>query len=321
MNHLNFRYGKRKITIIGAGYVGASIAYALTLRDIANEIVLIDINEEKAKGEALDIQHGIPFIGTSAVRVGDYSECADSHMIIITVGRGRKRGETRLNLIAENGIVLKNVMKQIQKYYNNSVILLVTNPVDIMVHLCDKWMGLQNGMVFGTGCILDTSRLIRTVADYVGLNTNAINGMVVGEHGDSQIPIWSKFTVGGINISDYCKAKDLKWNSKIRMQIEDKVKNMGGTIIAAKGCTHYGIATCVCMLVDAILNQRPTIASVSSPLQGEYGIENISLSVPSIVGSNGVEKRLEEKWNERERTLFLESAETLKSVLQNFEDF
>lgn len=310
-----FTVGRRKVAIIGAGFVGASIAYALTLRNLAREIALIDINKKKAEGEALDIQHGIPYMGMSAVYAGDYSDCKDCDLIIITAGRNRRVGESRLDMIKDNSAIMRSVVYSISKYYTHGVILIIANPVDILTSLCDRWMRLPNGMVFGTGCLLDTSRTVRAVADFVRLNTEVVRGYVVGEHGDSQITLWSNFSIGGTRIDDYCKSVGLDWSQSDKDRLAEEIKTLGAKIIGHKGKTHYGIATCVCSVADTILNQRPTIASVTSPLQGEYGVEGISLSVPSIIGVNGVEKRIEEKWSEKEFSSFKASAASLKDVL------
>ena len=305
----------RKVAIVGAGFVGSSIAYALTVRNLASEIVLIDVDRKRAEGEALDIQHGIPYMGTSSVKAGDYSDCANCDLIIITAGRNRKPGETRLDMIADNIGIIDNVAKQIKKYYTHGVILVVSNPVDILTYEVDKVMGLPNGRVFGTGCILDTSRLIRCIADYTKLNIEAIKCNVVGEHGDTQFPVWSRLSIAGLPMEEYCADVGLEWNQKIRENIYNQVKTMGATIIESKGRTHYGIATCVCSLADAVLNQRLTIASVSSVLKGEYGVEGVALSMPSIVGVNGVERRLTETWTEEEKDKFNRSSAQLKSTI------
>ena len=173
-NRLYAAIDNRKVAIVGAGYVGASIAYALTIRDLASEIVLIDIDEDKAHGEALDIQHGMPYMGTSAVRSGDYSDCKNCDLIIITAGRNRRVGEERLDMIYDNIGTLKDVVDKIKPYYTHSVILVVSNPVDILTYKVAEWMDLPNGKVFGTGCILDTSRLVRSIANYTKINTEAI---------------------------------------------------------------------------------------------------------------------------------------------------
>lgn len=307
---------ERKVAIIGAGFVGASIAYALTIRKLAREIVLIDIDEKKTEGEALDIQHGIPDMGISSVYAGSYADCKDCDLIIITAGRNRRPGETRLDLIAGNSMILKDVVDQLKKYYTRGVIMMVSNPVDVLVYQCAHWMDLPNGMVFGTGCILDSSRLTRLIADYTKLNTEVVKATVVGEHGDAQIPIWSRVSIAGVPIEEYCENVGLPWTDKERGELTDRVRNMGACIISGKGKTHYGIATCVCYLAEAVLNQRLTIAPVSTVFQGEYGIKDVCLSVPSIIGVNGVEKRLEERWSDEEFAKFRQAAQKMKGVLE-----
>lgn len=310
-----YLYGNRKIAIVGAGYVGASIAYALALKDVAREIVLIDINKTKTEGEAKDIRHGLPFMGTVDLYAGDYSDCKNCDMIIITAGRGRRDGESRLDLTKENIKIGRDVVNSIQKYYSRSVILVITNPVDIITYKVSEWMGLHDGMVFGSGCILDSSRFVRAIADYVGLSTGVINGYVIGEHGDGQVPVWSRVTVGGIPIDEYCAETKLLWNDDIKNKIASQTRMMGAEIIKAKSRTHYGIATCVCMLADAVINQRPTIVSVSSVLRGEHGCRGVSLSVPSVVGPSGVQQRIREKWMPEEFRGFFDAVEKQRNIL------
>lgn len=315
----NSKFVGKKVAVVGAGYVGASIAYALTVRGMAHEIVLIDVDPVKAHGEAEDIQHGIPFMGVSSVREGDYSDCAGCDLIIITAGRNRRPGETRLKLIDDNCNIMRSVIDNIKQYYTGSVMMIVSNPVDIMVHLCAKWMELPRGMVFGTGCLLDTSRLVRVVSDYVKLTPEVIHGFVAGEHGDSQVPIWSKMMVGNSTIAEYCASVGLEWTEEIRTQIAERVKRMGAEIIAAKGRTHFGIATCVCSLADAILNSHPILASVSSPLCGEYGVSGLAISVPSVVGPRGVTRIIEEKWSDGEMERFRASVKQLEATVQSID--
>lgn len=316
----SYTIGNRKVAIVGAGFVGSSIAYALALRDIAREIVLIDVNHEKAQGEAWDIRHGISSMGTADLYAGDYSDCADCDMIVITAGRNRKPGENRLDMVNDNILILKQVIDSIKQYYTRGIILLISNPVDILTQKASEWMDLPNGMVFGTGCILDTSRFVRVIADYVELNTGVINGYLIGEHGDGQIPVWSKVTVGAIPIEEYCKEMDIIWDEGIRNDIAQKTRKMGGDIISSKGKTHYGIATCVCHLADAVLNQKPTIVSVSSPLMGEHGVRGVSLSVPSVVGPAGVQQRIREKWDAEEYRGFFDSVEKMRDILNMLND-
>ena len=310
-----FIVGNRKVAIVGAGYVGASIAYALALKDVAREIVLIDRNKEKAEGEAWDIRHGLPIIGTVDLYAGEYSDCEDCDLIVITAGRNRRPGESRLDLIQDNTEILCEVIKSIQRYYTRGAILVISNPVDILTYKASEWMRLPDGMCFGSGCMLDTSRFVRSVADYINLSTGVVNGYLVGEHGDAQIPIWSKVNIAGIPIDEYCAEMNIPWNETIRDEISRKTKEMGGEIIRSKGRTHYGIATCVCCIADAVINMRPTIATVTTPLQGEYGIRNVALSVPSVIGSAGVQQRLREKWSVDEYQDFVAAADKMRSVL------
>ena len=307
----------RKVAIIGAGYVGASIAYALTIRDLASQIYLIDVNNEKAEGEAMDIQHGIPYMGTSSVKAGDYSVCRECDLIIITAGRNRRPGESRLDMISDNIGIMKQVTDQIKEYYTHGVILVVSNPVDILTYKVAEWMDLPNGKVFGTGCILDTSRLVRAISDYTDINIEAIKCSIVGEHGDTQFPLWSRLAIAGIPMVEYCENVGLEWGSEQKALLHKKVREMGASIIKAKDRTHYGIATCVCSLADAVLNQRLTIAPVTSPLQGEYGISDVAISIPSIVGVNGVERRLEERLVLSEIRGLRKSAEKMRETLDS----
>lgn len=310
-----YTLGNRKVAIVGAGFVGSSIAYALVIREIAKEIVLIDIDKNKSTGEAQDIRHGISGMGTAVLYSGNYSDCADCDLIIITAGRNRRNEESRLDLVNDNINIMRTVIKSLQKFYTRGIIMVISNPVDILTYKVDEWMQLKNGTVFGSGCLLDTSRFICTIADYVGLSTGVINGYLVGEHGDGQVPIWSRVTVGSIPIKEYCEKVGIDWNENIRKKISKKTRMMGTEIISTKGKTHYGISTCVCYVADAIINQRPTIASVSSTLLGEHGVRGIALSVPSVIGPSGVQQRIRERWEPDEYRCFFDTVEKVRSVL------
>ena len=254
-------------------------------------------------------------MGTADLYAGDYSDCADCDLIIVTAGRNRKPGESRLDLTNDNVKIMKSVIGSIKQYYTRGVILIISNPVDILTYKVAEWMNLPSGMVFGSGCILDSSRFVRAIADYVGLSTGVINGYVIGEHGDGQVPVWSHVTVGGIPIDEYCADVGIEWNDDIKNDIANKTKKMGAEIISAKGRTHYGIATCVCQIADAIINQRPTIMSVSSVLMGEHGCRGAALSVPSVVGPSGVQQRIREKWSRDEYRGFFDDVEKERQVL------
>ncbi len=286
------------------------------MKGLAREIVLVDANKKSADGEILDLGHGIPSMGSANIYHGDYADCKDSDLIIISAGRGRKPNETRLDMAAGNLTIMKEILQNLSEHYNKGIIVLITNPVDIISHKAIEWTGLPFGKVFGTGCLLDSSRFIRAIADHLEVNTELVNAMVVGEHGDSQVPLWSKVTIAGFPIKDYCKAHKISFTEEDKAAIASKVKTMGADIIDTKGKTHFGIATCVASLADAILNGRTTIATVCTTLEGEYGVSDITVSVPCIVTNNGVEKRLTNGWDEKEIELFRDSANKLKDVLE-----
>ena len=306
----------RKVAIIGAGYVGASITYALSVKGLAQEIVLIERPEaiEKCKAEINDIRHGIPCIGSSNIYSGRYADIADSDLIIMAAGRNRRKDETRLEMMSDNLKTAVGVADAIKKYYTKGIVLIVTNPVDIITKAMTEWLALPDGKVFGTGCMLDSSRLANVIADYVGLSSDVINAYVIGEHGDGQIVLWSKMTIAGIPIKEYCNMTNMLFTDKIRIEMEQKVRQMGTEIIRGKGRTHYGISTCVCYIADAILNRRPTIVSVTSVLHGEYGINGVALSLPSIIDSYGVERRLVDRLDDYELRMLAEAFEMFDDI-------
>ncbi len=283
---------RSKIVVIGTGYVGASICYTLMLKDVAQEIVLIDSDIEKARGEALDIAHGIPHMSTSIIYQGEYSDCKDCDMVIITAGKGRKSEQKRSDLFQENVQILSEIADRVKKHYNGGVILIVSNPVDAMTQEFTKWMGLPDGRVFGTGCVLDVSRLMSLLARYVGVPSTNIRAVVIGEHGETQFPLWNRVTVSNIPIGEYCEMMKIPWNDDVKKDLIQQMHEMGAEIIKKKGKTSYGIAACVAYLAEAVIHNQMIVESVTSVLQGECGIKDVAVSVPSLIGENGVEKRL-----------------------------
>lgn len=313
--------GSRKTVIVGAGYVGSTIAYALGLRDIAREIILIDSKSEKASAEAWDIRHGIPNMGTADLRMGTYSDCEDAELIIITAGRNRQPGETRVDLASDNAAILFKIISSIRPHYSGSIVVLVSNPVDVLTQLTREWLDAPAEAIFGTGCMLDTSRFIRAIADYTQLSTGVVSGYIAGEHGDQQVPIWSSVTIGAIPIVQYCRDAHLVWDDEIKNRIAQTTRNMGAEIIQRKGRTHFGIATCASQLADAVLNQRPMIASVSVPMSGEYGFEKIALSVPCVIGPSGVQRIIVDTWDPFEQRAFRDSALAMTDHMRNIHTY
>ncbi len=307
----------KKVAIIGSGYVGAGIAYSMMIKDIAREIVLIDTKENVANAEMLDIRHGITNMGSANIYCGDYSDIKDSDLIIITAGRNRKPEETRLDLAKDNIEISNKVINEIKKYYNQGVILIVANPVDILTYHYSKQLNLPAGRIFGTGCILDSSRFINILSDYIKLSPEFINAMIIGEHGNSQIPLWSEIKVANISLEEFCRVENIEINESIKNKIEEKVVNMGTEIIRGKGKTYYGISTCVCHIADAILNRRIITASVSSVLNGEYGFNGVAISVPSLIDYNGIKSILPLDISRTEHERLIESVKTLKDKIKN----
>lgn len=302
---------KKKITIIGSGYVGSTIAYAMVLCDIVDEIALIDRNFDKAESEINDIRHGFPFVGDTVLRNGSYEDCEDSDIIILAIGRNRKSNESRLDLANDNIIISKEYVDKIKPYYRDNILIVVTNPIDIITQKVTEWLGTKYGRVFGTGCILDSSRFIREIADYLCIDIKDVRGMVIGEHGDSQVHLWSQVRIKGYQLKEYCNNNNVKWNDNIILEIDKKVVNMGAKIIAGKGRTQFGIATCAVDLVNAIIKDKRILVPVSSEMQGEYGIKNVSLSYPSVIGANGILERKKVELDKNELDCFVKSANNL----------
>ena len=307
---------KSKVAIIGAGFVGAASAYAIALKKICSELVLIDVNADKAIGEAADISHGLPFIGSMDLYAGDYSCVKDCDVIVITAGANRKVGETRLDLAKKNTTIAKDITANIMKYYNGGVLLVVANPVDILTYMIQKWTGLPSGMVIGSGTTLDTIRFRSALASVAGIDCTNIHGYVIGEHGDSQVPVWSNTHVAGIEISDFCQTNGIKIDDGFKNSILEQIKRGGAEVIKRKGATYYGVAVCVATLVDSLMRDSDTIRTVSTVLNGEFGVSDVALSLPTIIGSSGAKKVLLPNITDEEVALFRKSAEACKAVLE-----
>ncbi len=307
---------KSKVAIIGAGFVGAASAFTLALKKTCSELVLIDTNIDKAIGEAADISHALPFIGDMDVYAGDYSCVKDCNVIVVTAGANRKPGETRLDLARKNTAIARNITENIMKYYNGGVILVVANPVDILTYMIQKWTGLPKGMVLGSGTTLDSIRFRSALASITGIDCTNIHSYIIGEHGDSQVPVWSNTHIAGIQIDDYCAANQINLNDQLKFDVLEQIKTGGAEIIKRKGATYYGVAVCVETLVDSLMRDSDTIRTVTTVLNGELGVYDVALSLPTIIGSSGAKKVLIPAITEDECALFRKSAETCKRVLE-----
>lgn len=312
---------KQKITIIGAGAVGAATAFALLTRGEASEIVLIDINTDKALGEALDIKQATPFLENCDIYAGSYADAANSDMVIITSGVGRKPGQSRLELVQINVGIVKSIAEQIVRYAPNALYVMVTNPVDIMTYAFLKYTGLPKNQVFGTGTLLDTVRLRTRLSEIYHVNKQQVHAHVLGEHGDSSFVAWSSATIAGIPIADYCQSVAVHRMpiAYQREDIEAYVHRSGGKIIARKGSTVYGVATSCTHIAKMTAGNAETAMTVSSLHEGEYGINGVCLSSLSLVDSKGVRSILTQKLSEDELRKMHESAAALQAVIRGVE--
>lgn len=301
-----------KVSIIGAGFVGSTIAYTLMLSGLTSHISLVDKNTDKAIGECMDLNHGIPFVSPVTISTGDYKDCALSDIIIITAGANQKVGETRIDLINKNIEIFKNMIPQIAKYAKDAIILVVTNPVDILTYVTYKLSGFPKNKVIGSGTLLDTARFKYLLHQQIGIDTRNIHGYILGEHGDSEFAAWNSANIAGSPIDLYCNDTN---ESYCKEKIFNEVKNSAYEIINKKGATYYAIALAVKRIVEAISRNENSILTVSSILDGQYGINDIALSLPTIIGKNGIVNTFKMPLNETEQSKLIHSANTLKEIL------
>ena len=313
---------QKKITIIGAGSVGATTAFALLARGTASEVVLIDINTDKALGEALDIKQATPFIDNCDIYAGSYADAVGSDVVVITSGIGRKPGQTRLELVQTNVNIIKSIASEIVKYAPNAIYILVANPVDILTYAFLKYTGLPKNQVFGTGTVLDTIRLRTRLAEIYNVNKQQVHANVLGEHGDTSFVAWSTATIAGVPLDEYRAA--IANPSSIpteytHEEVETYVKKSGGKIISRKGCTIYGIGMTTTHIVKTLSGNSETALTVSSLHEGEYGISDVCLSSLSLVDHTGVRSIITQTLSDEELKRMHESAEALKAVIRNVE--
>ena len=308
----------KKITIIGAGSVGATTAFALLTRGAASEIVLIDVNKDKALGEALDIKQATPFIDNCDIYAGTYEDAADSDVVIITSGIGRKPGQSRLELVQTNIEIIKQISSEIVKAAPNAIYILVANPVDILTYAFLKYTGLPKNQVFGTGTALDTIRLRTRLSEIYNVNQQQVHANVLGEHGDTSFVAWSTATIAGVPLLEYNNEIAHKADFRNTLDdVENYVRKSGGIIIAQKGCTVYGIGMTCTHIVKSLSGSAKTAMALSSLHEGEYGISDVCLSSLSLIDRTGVRSIITQKLSDDELAKLHKSAETLKEVIKN----
>jgi len=309
----------RKVVIIGCGFVGSATAFCLMQSGLFSEIVLIDADREKAEGEALDINHGVPFAKPVRIYAGGYEDIKKASLIIITAGANQKPGETRLELVKKNIEVFKNIISEIKKQDFNGIILVVTNPVDILTTVTIKLSGFPENKVIGSGTVLDTARLKYELGNHLNIDYRSIHAYIIGEHGDSEIAAWSSANVSGIPLEKFCEMRGYFNHDEAMYKIANDVKNSAYEIIRKKKATYYGIAMSVKRICEAIIRDEKSILPISSMLHGEYGINGISLSLPAIIGKDGFETRVPIHLSQYETEQLQNSAKILKDLLNQNE--
>lgn len=313
---------KRKIAILGTGNVGATIAYTLTLSGICSEIVLVDINKEKAEGEALDLTQCAACVPSVKVWSGEYADVKGADIVVVTFGVGRKPGQSRLDLAKINIGILKSVMPDVAKIAPDAIYVIVSNPVDVLTYVTMKCTGLPANQVIGTGTLLDSNRLSQAVAAYCGVDTHNINSFVLGEHGDACMAPWSLCTVSGLPVKEYCKkflnVSEEELEAEL-VQIYDGMVESGAKVIKAKGATFYAIAASAVKLIKAILSDTNTILPLSTMLNGEYGAKDMAMGVPCMVGGSGLIKVVELPLTDDERKIFDEKIASLDNTYNALE--
>ena len=308
----------KKVTIIGAGSVGSTIAYTMAVNGIATEIVMIDINEAKAMGEALDIRQGVPFCPPVSIYAGSYQDAQGSDVVILTSGIARKPGQTRLDLAQTNVNITKSIIPQILTHAPDAIYIIVSNPVDILTYVFHKVSGLPESHIIGSGTILDTARLRARIAEYYNINQQNVHAYVFGEHGDSSFVPWSTATISTIPVDQYASSltnPDTIEPKLVHSEVESYIRKSGGKIIERKGATFYAVAVSVCHIVKCIFSGADTTMTVSTMMHGEYGIDDVCLSTLAIVGPDGVAGKVLAPLTDEEKALLKHSSECLRGII------
>lgn len=305
----------RKVAIIGCGFVGAATGFGLLQSGLFSEMVLIDADKDKAEGEALDISHGEPFTKPMEIYAGDYDDIVDASIIIITAGANQKPGETRLDLVKKNINIFKSIIPEITKRNCQGILLIVSNPVDILTYTALKLSGFAKNRIIGSGTVLDTARLKEKLGSYLSVDSRSVHAYIIGEHGDSEIAALSSANVSGISLHDFCEMRGFQNPEETMKEIEAMVKNSAYEIIDKKQATYYGIAMSIRRICEAIVRDEKSILPISSMLHGEYGIHDVVLSIPAVIGKNGLETKVPISLNNEEMGNLHKSAKALQKVI------
>ena len=305
-----------KVAIVGTGLVGMSYAYAMTIKGLVREISLINRTPEKAEGEAMDLSHGLPFTKPVDIRSGGYELCKDAQMVVIAAGANQKEGETRMDLARRNVKIVEDVVPRIMEHNPDPILVMVSNPVDILTYVALKVSGLPPERVISSGTVLDTMRFRYLLSEFYNIDSRNVHGYVIGEHGDSEVLVWSRVNIAGISLMDWCQACSRSIHSKMP-EIEEDVRNAAYHIIEKKGATYYAIALAMNRITEAVFMNQQSVLTVGTLMKGEYGIENVCLSLPCVLGSKGVSYVFSNPLAEDEERALQDSAEVLREGLDS----
>lgn len=312
---MNIQNKSGKICVVGAGQVGATFAYALMIRGLASEIVLIDVNKNLASGQAEDMSHGLPYVSPTKVYAGDYPDCDGADIVVITAGAAQKPGETRLDLTKRNVDIMSQIVPAITKHTTDAILIVVSNPVDVLTYAAHKFSNLPENQVFGSGTTLDSSRFRYLLSQHIGVDPRNVHAYIIGEHGDSEVPVWSLAHVSGVQLDDYCQSFDIDLQANIRNQIFEDVRTAAYHLIEKKGATYHAIALATLNIVESILRNQNSLHSVSSYIQNYHGVDDVCLSVPCKINRNGVNERILLRLSSDELAAFKKSAAIIKEAI------
>ncbi len=305
-----------KVAIVGTGLVGMSYAYAMTIKGLVREISLINRTPEKAEGEAMDLSHGLPFTKPVDIRSGGYELCKDAQMVVIAAGANQKEGETRMDLARRNVKIVEDVVPRIMEHNPDPILVMVSNPVDILTYVALKVSGLPPERVISSGTVLDTMRFRYLLSEFYNIDSRNVHGYVIGEHGDSEVLVWSRVNIAGISLMDWCQACSRSIHSKMP-EIEEDVRNAAYHIIEKKGATYYAIALAMNRITEAVFMNQQSVLTVGTLMKGEYGIEDVCLSLPCVLGSKGVSYVFSNPLAEDEERALQDSAKVLREGLDS----
>lgn len=306
-----------RVAVVGVGNVGATFAYALLLSGLAAEIVLIDANHAKATGEAMDLNHAVPFTLPTRVWAGEYSDCARATVVVLAAGANQKPGETRIDLVKKNAAIWRQIIPKLTEHISNSILVVATNPVDVLTYAAWKLSGLPSQQVMGSGTILDTARFRYLLSEHFGVDARSVHAFIIGEHGDSEVPVWSSANIAGMRLSQFCLAQGMAYDQKAMDQVFSQTRDAAYQIIERKGATYYAVAAGLMRITQAILRNQSTVLSVSSVIHDYQGLNDVCFSLPTVVDRGGVERVLHLDLSMEEIAKLRHSAGLLKDTIKS----